>query len=83
MPLDNTLSRATHSGDIVQDSLEHWAAAQIVVLPDPAAAVEVAWGLVHGLVSVEMLGRIGGGKERVRQLARQTLEDLLSAWAAK
>ncbi len=80
---DKTLSGATRVGDIVQDRLETWAAAQGVVLPDPAAAVEIAWGLLHGLVSVEMLGRLGGGEGRVKQLARQAMGDLLTAWAAK
>ena len=83
VPLDSTLSGASLVCDIVQDCLEGWAAAQKVVLSDPAAAVETAWGLLHGLVSVEMLGRIGGGQERVRHLARQAMEDLLTAWAAR
>lgn len=83
VPSRNTLSGAAQIGSLVQDCLENWAAAQKVVLPDPAAATGIAWGLLHGLVSMEMLGRISGGKERVRQLARQAIEDLLSAWAAK
>ncbi len=80
--LDKTLPWATRGSDIVQDRLEEWATAQKIALPDPAAAVETAWGLLHGLVSVEMLGRISGGKERVRQLASQAMKDLLTAWAA-
>lgn len=83
VPLDKTPSGAAQVSSLVQDCLENWSTAQKVVLPDPAAATGIAWGLLHGLVSMEMLGRISGGKERVRQLARQAIEDLLSAWAAK
>lgn len=81
--LDQTLSGATLIADIVQNSFESWASEQQVVLPDPAAAVEIGWGLLHGLISIEMLGRIGGGEERVKLLGRQAMRDLLNAWAAK
>lgn len=81
--LEKTLPKATQVAEIVQDCLEDWAAVQKIILPDPTAAVETAWGLMHGLVSVEMLGRIGGGEERVRQLARQAMEDLLFAWHSR
>ena len=83
VPLEKTFPLATLGAVIVQDCLEDWAATQKVVLPDPEAAVETAWGLLHGLVSVEMLGRISGGEERVRRLARQAMEDLLTAWAVR
>ena len=81
--LERTLAGATQVGRVVQDGIEKWAAEQDVLVSDPSAKVETAWGLLHGLISVEMLGRIGGGQERVRQLARQALEDLLTAWAAR
>lgn len=81
--LDQTLSGATLVADIVQNSFESWASEQQVVLPDPAAVVEIGWGLLHGLISIEMLGRIGGGEERVKLLGRQAMRDLLNAWAAK
>ena len=80
--LDTTLTQATRVGDIVESCLKDWAAAQGVTLVDPAAAVEITWGLLHGLVSVEMMGRIGGGQERVKQLAAQGMAALLASWTA-
>ena len=83
VPLGTTLSGATQVSIVMQNCLEAWAVAQEIVLPDPAAATGIIGGVLHGLASMEMLGRINGGKERVRQLARQAMEDLLSVWAAK
>jgi len=80
VPMEATLSGATLGGDIVQSHLEQWALAHTVTLPDPAGAVETIWGLLHGLVSAHMLGRLGGGEERAEQLARQAVKDLLFAW---
>lgn len=80
VPLDRTLSQATRIGDIMEGCLKDWAAAEGITLADPAAAVEITWGLLHGLVSVEMLGRIDGGQVRVQHLARQGIEALLASW---
>ena len=81
--LEATLPRATVVAEIVRECLEAWAAAHHVALPDPETAVEIAWGLIHGLISVEMLGRLRGGKERVREMVREAIGDLLTAWALK
>ncbi len=83
VPLDATLAGATLVGDIVQNHLEEWALSRRVTLPDPAGAVETLWGLLHGLVSAQMLGRIGGGEERAEQLTMQAVEDLLFAWSRR
>jgi hypothetical protein len=80
LPLEKTLAQATQAAEIVQSSLEMWAAEQTVVLTDPIAALDIGWAVLHGLVSVEMLGRLAGGEERVRQLGRQAMEALLTAW---
>ena len=78
--LNTTLTEATRVSDIVEDCLKEWAAAQGVTLADPVGAMEITWGLLHGLVSVEMLGRIGGGQARVERLAAQGSAALLAAW---
>ncbi len=82
VPLDTTLFQATRVGDLVESCLKDWAAAQDITLADPASAVEMIWGLLHGLVSVEMLGRIGGGQEQVKRLAAQGMAAFLAAWTA-
>lgn len=78
VPVEDTLKWATPLALVVQDALVAWAQEQGRELPDPKGAMEVLWALLHGLVSVEMMGRIGGGSERVRVLARGTLENLFS-----
>lgn len=80
---DKTFAWASRAAGIVQESFETWAAERKVTVPDKTANLETIWALLHGLVSIETLGRIGGGEERVRQMARRGLEDLLSTWAAK
>jgi len=83
VPLEATLAGATSVGDIVQSRLQEWAVSRNVTLPDPAGAVETLWGLLHGLISAQMLGRLGGGEERAKQLARQAVKDLLLAWSLR
>ena len=80
--LDITLAQATPVGDSMESTLKDWAAAEGVTLTDLPSAVDMIWGLLHGLVSVEMLGRISGGQERVKQLAAQGTAALLASWMA-
>ena len=79
--LDKTLAGGTSVAEIVQECFVTWATEQRIVFPDLAANIEIAWALLHGLISVEMLGRINGGRQRVTQLARRAMADLLDAWA--
>lgn len=83
IPLEKTLAGATEAADIVQATLEAWACAKGVVLMDAEGAVDTTWGLLHGLISVSLLGRLRGGEERARDLARKAIKDLLSAWSTK
>ena len=82
VPLDTTLFQATRVGDIVESCLKDWAAAQDITLADPASAVEMIWGLLHGLVSIELMARIDGGQERVERLAAQGMAAFLASWTA-
>ncbi len=79
--LDSTLEQATSGASIIENCLEEWAASRSVSLRSIEDCVDIAWGLLHGLITVEMLGRISGGKDRVRTLAENTIKDLLKAWA--
>jgi AcrR family transcriptional regulator len=82
VPQEKTLQEASQVCAIVQEALVAWVDTQQITIPDPAAAVESAWAVLHGLVSIAMLGRLSGGKDRVEQLARQTLNDLFTAWSS-
>ena len=81
--LETTLQRATAVAGIVHECLTAWEIEAKIVDLDQEAVADIAWALLHGLVSVEMMGRFRGGEDRVRQLARQTLNDLLTSWAQK
>ena len=81
--LERTLKRASAAAEVVEDYMSLWVQIYHIDLPDINSALEIAWALLHGLVSVEMMGRIAGGRERVRQLARQGVENLMFAWASK
>ncbi len=80
---EETLNGGRKAAAVVYDALEQWAQAYGVVLPDPQGAVETLWALLHGLVAVTLLDRVGGGPERAERLAVQATRDLLFAWAAK
>jgi len=45
---------------------------------DPFGAVEMAWALMHGMVSLTLVERIEGGEPRARLLLHQGIEALLT-----
>jgi len=83
LPTEETLNGGRKSAAVVYEALEQWAQAGEIVLHDPQGAVETLWALLHGLATVTLLDRVGGGPERAERLAEQALLDLLFAWAAK
>jgi len=44
--------------------------------------VMLLWSTVHGLAALMMVGRIPGGQNQARSLARQAARDYLTAWQA-
>ncbi len=54
--------------------------AQLVDVDD---AVDTIWGMQEGLIHITMQGRIAGGRERARKLARKAIYDLLTAWSVQ
>jgi hypothetical protein len=42
--------------------------------------VTLAWGTLHGLVSLAMAGRLPGANEEAERLAHQAVRDFLKAW---
>ncbi len=47
---------------------------------DVWAKVTLAWGTLHGLVSLAMAGRLPGGNEEAERLAHRAVRDFLKAW---
>jgi AcrR family transcriptional regulator len=44
-------------------------------------ALLAVWGLLHGLVSLTLEGRIEGGHARAKEVLEQTLTDLVQVWS--
>lgn len=68
---------------LARSTLEVWARLNGVSIADLDGAVEVIWGVLHGLVSLSMNGRISEGQQRTRLLMEQTIYSLLRAWSVK
>ena len=65
---------------LMRESLQNWAQATGTDFPRPNDAVDALWGVVHGLVSLAMDGRIAQGTARAKQIMLHTVRDLLFAW---
>jgi hypothetical protein len=66
---------------LVREAIRQWAMSKGVEMPQLDAAVDARWGLVHGLITLTMAGRIAGGPARARQILQETTLDLLFAWS--
>jgi AcrR family transcriptional regulator len=72
---------AKQSFALVREAVQQWAQDKEVDMPLLDDAVDARWGLVHGLVTLAMTGRIAGGPARARQILQKTTRDLLFAWS--
>lgn len=45
--------------------------------------VHLLWSMSHGIISLAMVGRIAGGKEKAFSLSEQALHDALQKWGSK
>lgn len=66
---------------LMREAVQQWAQDKGVDMPRLNDVVDARWGLVHGLVSLTMAGRIAGGPTRAKQILLQTTRDLLFAWS--
>jgi AcrR family transcriptional regulator len=62
-------------------ALEDWAQENGIVLDDAFGSIEIAWSLMHGIVSLTLAERIEGGEPRARRLLHQGVEALLNGVA--
>lgn len=79
LDIQETARAGRDAGMVPLAALEDWAQTNGIVLEDAFGAVEMAWGLMHGMVSLAMVERIEGGEQRARLLLHQGLQALL-AW---
>lgn len=80
LAIQETASAGRDAGLVPLAALEDWAQMNGIVLEDSFGAVELAWGLMHGMVSLTLVERIEGGEPRARLLLHQGIEALLT-WA--
>jgi AcrR family transcriptional regulator len=65
---------------LLRETLYAWMQAEDIAIAEPDAAIDAIWGLVHGLITLTMMGRIAQGEQRARRIMEQTILDLLHAW---
>lgn len=70
-----------HNFALAREALQQWAEAKGVEIPDITDLVEARRGLIHGLITLAMAGRIAGGPERAKHIFQETMRDLLFAWS--
>jgi AcrR family transcriptional regulator len=68
--------------DLVESALINWAQQAGVALDDPLGAAEIAWSLLHGLVSLTVIDGITPDDERARKLIERAITTLLAGWKA-
>ena len=66
---------------LAHEAIEQWAASKEVELPHLNDLVEARRGVIHGLITLAMAGRITGGQERAKHILLETMKDLLFAWS--
>jgi len=66
---------------LAREAIEQWAASKGVELPHINDLVEARRGLIHGLITLAMAGRIAGGPERARHILQESMKNLLFAWS--
>lgn len=66
---------------LAREALQQWADAKGVEIPLIHDLVEARRGLIHGLITLAMAGRIAGGPDRAKHILQETMRDLLFAWS--
>jgi AcrR family transcriptional regulator len=65
---------------LARATLEAWTRISGAHIADLNDAVDMLWGVLHGLVSLHMNGRMDEGQQHTRLLMEQTVHLLLHAW---
>lgn len=66
---------------LAREALQQWAEAKGVEMSHIHDLVEARRGLIHGLITLAMAGRIAGGPDRAKHILQETMRDLLFAWS--
>ena len=66
---------------LAREAIEQWAQARGVERADITDLVEARRGLIHGLITLALTGRIAGGPDRAKHILQETMKDLLFAWS--
>lgn len=67
--------------EIVENALINWAQDAGIVLQDPRVDAEIAWSLLHGIVSLTVVDRVTPNTAYVDQLVTRAVDTLLAGWS--
>lgn len=83
IPLDaEAVAQAVESvTSITLETLLEWGQANRIKFEDAWGAIEILWSVLHGLVSLSVVGRLD--EKRSLMLMQRTLKDLLLAWTVR
>ncbi len=65
---------------VTQEALQDWAQERGIVLKDAEGAVDIVWSLLHGLVSLHLVDRVGEGQQKARDLMHHAIQSQLAGW---
>lgn len=83
LPIQETARVGREAGMPSVVALEDLARENGVVLEDAFGSIEIAWSLMHGMVSLTLAERIEGGEPRARRLLHQGIEILLNGMTSQ
>jgi AcrR family transcriptional regulator len=78
LDLEETARVGREAGMPSVTALEEWAQENGIALDDAFGSIEIAWSLMHGMVSLLLAQRIEGGEARAKRLLHQGIETLLT-----
>ena len=67
--------------EIVENALISWAQSAGVVLQEPRVDAEIAWSLLHGVVSLTVVDRMTPDAAYVDQVVTRAVDTLLAGWS--
>jgi AcrR family transcriptional regulator len=67
---------------MTQQAIQDWAQERGIILKDVAGAADIVWSLLHGLVSLHLVNRVGEGEQNASDLMHYAIQSQLAGWQA-
>jgi AcrR family transcriptional regulator len=68
---------------LASEAVEQWAVSQGVESSRIRSLLEARRGLIHGLITLALAGRIAGGQLQGKEILLESMKDLLFAWSKR